>query len=67
MLAAGAARARAHGRHVRADLPDAGPGSQTLVVALYNAAFAPGVRASQSIDAMAVIYMLTTLVLLSWR
>ena len=34
-----------------------GPGSQPLVVVLYYAAFAPGVRASQSIDATAVIYM----------
>ena len=41
-----------------------GPDSQTLVVALYNAAFAAGIRADQSIDAMAVLYMLTTLVLL---
>jgi putative spermidine/putrescine transport system permease protein len=40
----------------------AGPGSQTLVVALYYAVYAAGVRAPQSIDAMAVIYMLTTLV-----
>jgi putative spermidine/putrescine transport system permease protein len=40
----------------------AGPTSQTLVVALYYAVYAPGVRAGQSIDAMAVIYMLTTLV-----
>ncbi len=40
----------------------AGPTSQTLVVALYYAVFAAGVRAVQSIDAMAVIYMLTTLV-----
>ncbi len=40
----------------------AGPGSQTLVVALYYAVFASGVRAVQSIDAMAVIYMVTTLV-----
>lgn len=39
-----------------------GPGSQTLVVALYYAVFASGVRAVQSIDAMAVIYMVTTLV-----
>jgi putative spermidine/putrescine transport system permease protein len=39
----------------------AGPGSQTLVVALYYAVYAAGVRAGQSIDAMAVIYMLTTL------
>jgi putative spermidine/putrescine transport system permease protein len=40
----------------------AGPTSQTLVVALYYAVYAAGVRAGQSIDAMAVIYMLTTLV-----
>lgn len=40
----------------------AGPTSQTLVVALYYSVFAAGVRAVQSIDAMAVIYMLTTLV-----
>ncbi len=40
----------------------AGPGSQTLVVALYYAVFAAGVRAVQSIDAMAMVYMLTTLV-----
>jgi putative spermidine/putrescine transport system permease protein len=40
----------------------AGPASQTLVVALYYAVFASGVRAVQSIDAMAVIYMVTTLI-----
>lgn len=40
----------------------AGPTSQTLVVALYYAVFAAGVRAEQSIDAMAVIYMVTTLI-----
>jgi len=40
----------------------AGPTSQTLVVALYYAVFAAGVRAVQSIDAMAVIYMVTTLI-----
>jgi putative spermidine/putrescine transport system permease protein len=40
----------------------AGPGSQTLVVALYYAVYAAGVRAGQAIDAMAVVYMLTTLV-----
>jgi putative spermidine/putrescine transport system permease protein len=34
------------------------------VVVLYYAAFAPGVRASQSIDAMAVIYMGLMLTLL---
>jgi putative spermidine/putrescine transport system permease protein len=40
----------------------AGPTSQTLVVALYYSDFASGVRAVQSIDAMAVIYMVTTLI-----
>src|SRR3954469_11296118 len=40
----------------------AGPDSQTLVVVLYYSVFAAGVRATQSIDAMAVTYMLTTLV-----
>jgi putative spermidine/putrescine transport system permease protein len=40
----------------------AGPTSQTLVVALYYAVFAAGVRAVQSIDAMAVVYMATTLI-----
>lgn len=40
----------------------AGPTSQTLVVALYYAVFASGVRAVQSIDAMAVVYMVTTLI-----
>ena len=39
----------------------AGSTSQTLVVALYYAVFASGVRAVQSIDAMAVIYMAITL------
>jgi putative spermidine/putrescine transport system permease protein len=39
----------------------AGPTSQTLVVALYYAVFAAGVRAGQSVDAMAVVYMITTL------
>jgi putative spermidine/putrescine transport system permease protein len=39
----------------------AGPDSQTLVVALYYAVFAAGVRAGQSVDAMAVVYMATTL------
>ena len=39
----------------------AGPTSQTLVVALYYAVFAAGVRAGQSVDAMAVVYMVTTL------
>jgi putative spermidine/putrescine transport system permease protein len=40
----------------------AGPDSQTLVVALYYTVFAAGVRAGQSIDAMAVIYMATALI-----
>ncbi len=40
----------------------AGSSSQTLVVALYYAVFAAGVRPGQSIDAMAVVYMITTLV-----
>ena len=40
----------------------AGPDSQTLVVALYYAMFAPGVRTSQSVDAMAMVYMAVTLV-----
>lgn len=39
----------------------AGSDSQTLVVALYYAVFAAGVRPGQSIDAMAVVYMATTL------
>jgi putative spermidine/putrescine transport system permease protein len=39
----------------------AGPSNQTLVVSLYYAVFASGVRAGQSIDAMAVVYMVTTL------
>jgi len=39
-----------------------GSDSQTLVVALYYTVFAAGVRAGQSIDAMAVIYMVTALI-----
>lgn len=39
-----------------------GPSTQTLVVALYYSVFASGVRAAQSIDAMAVVYMITTLI-----
>ncbi|HXC30263.1 MAG TPA: ABC transporter permease subunit [Stellaceae bacterium] len=39
-----------------------GPTSQTLVVALYYAVSAAGIRSGQSIDAMAVIYMVTTLI-----
>jgi putative spermidine/putrescine transport system permease protein len=41
-----------------------GANSQTLVIALYTAATQSGLLAGQEIDAMAVIYMLTTLVLL---
>jgi putative spermidine/putrescine transport system permease protein len=40
----------------------AGADSQTLVVALYYTVFAAGVRATQSIDAMAMVYMMVTLV-----
>ena len=40
----------------------AGPDSQTLVEALYYAVFAAGVRAPQSVDAMAMVYMAVTLV-----
>jgi len=40
----------------------AGPAMQTLVVALYYAVFLTGVRAPQSIDAMAMIYMAITLI-----
>jgi putative spermidine/putrescine transport system permease protein len=39
-----------------------GADSQTLVVALYYAVFAAGVRAPQSVDAMAIVYMVVTLV-----
>lgn len=42
----------------------AGPDSQTLVVVLYYAMSAAGIRAQQSVDAMAVIYTSTMLVLL---
>jgi putative spermidine/putrescine transport system permease protein len=42
----------------------AGPDTQTLVVALYYAVFAAGVRAPQSIDAMAMVYMVVTLAFL---
>jgi putative spermidine/putrescine transport system permease protein len=41
-----------------------GATTQTLVVAVYNDAYGSGSRAAQQIDAMAVIYMVTTLVLL---
>jgi len=42
----------------------AGPTSQTLVVALYTAATQAGIVSFQEIDAMAVVYALTTLILL---
>jgi putative spermidine/putrescine transport system permease protein len=42
----------------------AGPDSETLVVALYYSVFAAGIRAQQSVDAMAVIYTASMLVLL---
>ncbi|WP_327248816.1 ABC transporter permease [Streptomyces sp. NBC_01320] len=42
----------------------AGPDSQTLVVALFYSMSASGIRAQQSVDAMAVIYMTMMLVLL---
>jgi putative spermidine/putrescine transport system permease protein len=42
----------------------AGPDSTTLVVALYNSVFAAGIRANQSVDAMATIYTASMLVLL---
>jgi putative spermidine/putrescine transport system permease protein len=42
----------------------AGATTQTLVVSLYYATFAAGIRPTQSIDAMAVIYMATTTLLL---
>lgn len=42
----------------------AGPGSQTLVVSLYEAMFSAGIRAQQAVDAMAVIYTTAMLVLL---
>ena len=42
----------------------AGPDSQTLVVALFNSMNAAGIRAQQSVDAMAVIYMTVMMILL---
>ncbi|MFI5932088.1 ABC transporter permease [Actinoplanes sp. NPDC051494] len=42
----------------------AGPDSQTLVVALYYSMSAAGIRAQQSVDAMAVIYTTMMLILL---
>ncbi|CAN5257428.1 ABC transporter permease subunit [soil metagenome] len=41
-----------------------GADTQTLVVALYTALSGAGIRPQQSIDAMAVVYMLTTLTML---
>lgn len=41
-----------------------GPDSQTLVVALYYAIFASGIRPTQAVNAMAIIYMMTTMVVL---
>lgn len=41
-----------------------GAATQTLIVALYAAVFGAGMRPEQAIDAMATIYMATTLVLL---
>ena len=42
-----------------------GPTSETpLVVALYYSVFTPGIRAAQSVDAMAVMYMLLSAILL---
>ena len=40
------------------------PVQDTLVVALFGDAFGAGIRANQSIDALAVIYMVTTMILL---
>jgi putative spermidine/putrescine transport system permease protein len=42
----------------------AGPTSSTLVVALFNSMNAAGIRAQQSVDAMAVIYMVVMMTLL---
>lgn len=42
----------------------AGPKSETLIVALYSAAFSTGIRSAQTIDAMAVIYTVMTSLLL---
>lgn len=41
-----------------------GAETQTLVVGLYTAVFAAGIRPQQAVDAMAVVYMLTTLTML---
>ena len=45
-------------------LRTAGATSQTLVVALYYATFSAGIRPAQSINAMAVVYMVTATALL---
>lgn len=42
----------------------AGPTSTTLVVSLYDAVFAAGIRANQSVDAMAAIYTFSMMILL---
>lgn len=42
----------------------AGPTSATLVVVLYDAVFGAGIRAPQTVDAMAVVYTASMLVLL---
>lgn len=42
----------------------AGPDSNTLVVALFNSMNAAGIRAQQSVDAMAVLYMSVMMILL---
>jgi putative spermidine/putrescine transport system permease protein len=42
----------------------AGPSSTTLVVVLYDAVFGAGIRAPQEVDAMALIYTMSMLVLL---
>jgi putative spermidine/putrescine transport system permease protein len=41
-----------------------GAGSETLVVALYAAKSGAGIRADQTVDAIAVVYMLSTVLLL---
>jgi len=41
-----------------------GPSSQTIVVVLYDAVFGAGIRAPQEVDAMAVIYTASMMVLL---
>lgn len=41
-----------------------GADTQTLVVALYTALFGAGIRPAQAVDALAVVYMLTTLAML---